>query len=128
MTWTLITDHGEVNIAGLVVAPEDLTHATGWELKPEGLCRGAVCVPVRNGTVAVEGGVELRAAAAALGSPFAVDDEAQVAVLGTPATARSEQQTGMRVDDFTLADIEGDAFSWSSIGRKKKLFFAWASW
>jgi len=128
MTWTLIANDGEVEITGLVVAPDALTRATGWELKPEGLCRGAVCVPVRDGNVAVEGGVDLRAAAAALRTPFAVDDDAQVAVLGTPATKRAEQQTGMEVGDFTLHDVDGTAFTWSSIGRKKKLFVAWASW
>jgi hypothetical protein len=32
----------------LAVAPRALGAGLGWELKPEGLCRGAVCVPVRD--------------------------------------------------------------------------------
>jgi hypothetical protein len=34
----------------------------------------------------------------------------------------------MHVDDFTLGDVDGNEFRWSSLGRKKKLMFAWASW
>lgn len=30
------------------IATDDLDDAIGWVHEPEGLCRGAVCVPVRS--------------------------------------------------------------------------------
>ena len=38
------SQHGE----RVRLAPEVLRDATGWELKPEGLCQGDLCVPVRD--------------------------------------------------------------------------------
>ena len=107
----------------------ELYENTGWELKPEGLCKGDVCVPVRGHVdVVVDDRVDLRAFADLIGQPLAVDDPTGVAVLGESAAARAAQRLSMRVDDFELVDVDGNEFHWSSIGRKKKVFFAWASW
>jgi hypothetical protein len=109
--------------------PAVLRDAMGWELKPEGFCRGDVCVPVRgNGVVGDDGLVDLRAFAALLRQPLALDEEVGVAVVGESSATRAAQRLAMKVDDFTLSDIDGNEFRWSSIGRKKKLLFAWASW
>jgi hypothetical protein len=32
------------------------------------------------------------------------------------------------IRDLVLRDFDGNDVSWSSIGRKKKLLVAWASW
>ena len=34
----------------LTVDPSDFAARTGWEAKPEGLCKGDRCVPVPGGT------------------------------------------------------------------------------
>jgi hypothetical protein len=107
----------------------ELLERTGWELKPEGLCKDDVCVPVKGRDDVIVGDrVDLRAFAALIGLPLAVDDDAGVAVLGESASARAAQRLSMHVDDFAMVDVDGNEFRWSSIGRKKKVLFAWASW
>lgn len=55
MVW-LLTDSGERQMplaagdsGSLWLSPEAMTAATDWELKPEGLCLGEVCVPAASG-------------------------------------------------------------------------------
>jgi hypothetical protein len=51
----------------VLVSGPDLTASMGWELKAEGLCRGDVCVPVRDRSPLMAGDrVDLVAVAAAL--------------------------------------------------------------
>jgi hypothetical protein len=78
-------------VGGRVFVPAaDLERATGWALKPEGLCREAVCVPVRDrAALAGAAGVDLAAFAAALGRPLALDVEEGAAALGTAAADRA---------------------------------------
>ncbi|MGQ0823432.1 MAG: hypothetical protein ACT4OX_00120 [Actinomycetota bacterium] len=111
------------------IRPDELRATTGWELKPEGLCREDICVPVRNReTLLVDGTVDLRAFSELSRRPLALDEETGVAVLGAAAADRAAERASMHVGDFTLTDADGNQFRWASLGRKKKLLFAWASW
>jgi hypothetical protein len=113
----------------MAVAPARLAAGLGWELKPEGLCRGAVCVPVRDRTklVGVDG-VDLAELARLLDRPFAVDGAAGLAVLGTAAGDRQARMTSLEAPDFTLPDLGGALHSLSDHRGKKRLLIAWASW
>lgn len=109
--------------------PADFAAQTGWELKPQGLCRGDVCIPVRDrGGLVVGGRVDVRAFADLTGRPLALDEEAGLAVLGVASAERAAERAAMVVEDFELPTADGGRFRWSSIGRRKKLLFAWASW
>jgi hypothetical protein len=126
---TVITDDATREIEGTRVSPAELEELTGWELKPEGLCRGDVCVPTRGRPeVEVDGVVDLAVVADLLGQPFVVDDEKSVAVLGTSVATRTQQLRDANIRDLVLRDFDGNDVPWSSIGRKKKLLVAWASW
>ena len=113
----------------LLLAPAELTRATGWEVRPEGLCRGEVCVPVRDPDVLlVDGAVDLRAVAEALHQPFAFEPGPPIAVVGDSAMAVSEQMASLRAPEFTLPDLDGNAVSLSDFVGRKKLLLAWSSW
>ena len=48
---TILSDAGEILVDasnGLCVSAADAERATGWTLKPEGMCRGDICVPLRG--------------------------------------------------------------------------------
>jgi hypothetical protein len=111
------------------VAPEVLARATGWLLKPEGLCRDAVCVPVRDRAALVgPAGVELGAFAAALGRPLALDAAERTAALGTAASERSAALASLEAPDFSLPDLAGRRHTLSEHRGKKALLIAYASW
>jgi hypothetical protein len=124
--------HGlEATLEGerIFVDGEGLAAATGWTLKPEGLCREAACVPVRDRSALVgPAGIDLAAFAAALGRPLALDAAERTAALGTPATDRSSALASLEAPDFSLPDLTGQQHSLAEQRGKKVLLIAYASW
>ena len=113
----------------LLVAAADLEQATGWGLKPEGLCRYDVCVPVRDhDALLADGKIDLRAVADALGRPLAFEPDPAVAVIGGAATDRVDAMTALEAPAFTLPDIDGAPVSLADFAGRKKLLITWASW
>jgi hypothetical protein len=136
----LVTDDAvhelAVSIDGerVLVAADDLVHATGWVVEPEGLCRGGVCVsvPDRAALVSSTGGIDLEAFAHSLRLPFAAergdDKHPTVVVLGTAAEARAAEMASLDAPPFTLPDLDGNVVSLADFAGRKKLLLAWASW
>ncbi len=58
----------------LSVAAEDVAARTGWEAKPEGLCKGDVCVPLPGGTPP-DGRLSVEMLAERLRMPLVHDEE-----------------------------------------------------
>ena len=107
----------------------ELERATGWALKPEGLCRDAACVPVRDRAALVtKAGVSLAGFAAALGRPLAFDVAEGVAALGTAAADRGAALASLEAPDFSLPDLAGRRHTLSAQRGKKALLIAYASW
>jgi len=105
-----------------------LGELTGWELKPEGLCRDGVCVPVRDPDLTVDGAIDVDRFAAALARPVVVDAAGGVVALGERSAYRRGPIEAGVAPDFTLPQLEGGTFTFSSLGRRKKLLLAWSSW
>jgi hypothetical protein len=130
----LDAEHGARDVEGRVDGERILLDAasvaavTGWALKPEGLCQDDVCVPVRDPGLTVDGALDVARFAAALGRPVVVDAAAGVVALGERSSARRGPIAAGIASDFTLPRVEGGAFTFSSLGRTKKLLLAWASW
>jgi hypothetical protein len=100
--------------------------ATGWSVKPEGFCRGKVCVPA--GKAVADGTVDLKAYATLTGRPIVVSAEECAISLGTAAADRGRELSSLDAPDFTLPDLDGTAHSLSDYRGKKVLLAAYASW
>jgi hypothetical protein len=97
--------------------------ATGWALKEEGLCQGAVCVPF---TAPVDGSIDLRDVAARLGMPLVADGDAGIWALGPPSGGHA--LASATAPDLELPDLEGRPFRLASLRGSKVLLVAWAPW
>jgi hypothetical protein len=127
----LLLDEGgtahELTGDGTSVDAADLADATGWVLKPEGLCKGEVCVPLLGRTITPsDGRIDLVAWAEALRLPLALDvEEGVAAVVPAPDDA---PVSGGAAPELVLPDVDGNEVSFGRFLGRKRLLLAWASW
>ena len=106
-----------------------LEEATGWALKPEGLCRDDVCVPVRDRDALVAGErVDLGAAAAALGRPTVIDADLGIVAVALDRERRVTALQSLVAPDVTLHDLDGVPHALSQWRGQKRLLHAFSSW
>jgi hypothetical protein len=133
-TITVISDtvqSGEATVSGdrLLVDAGALPGLIGWELKPEGLCRGDVCVPVRDACALThDGGVDLAAVAHALGRHSVIDPAAGIAAMALPSEERRRGLDALEAPSFALNDLDGVPHSLAEWRGTKKLLVAFATW
>ncbi len=130
-TFTLIDEDGaehDLEADGLLVDADDLERSTGWALKPEGLCRDEVCVPLLGRAVEVHGRIDLVEWAAALHRPLATDAEHGVAAVTPPADERAAALAGGAAPDLALPDVDGNIVELGSLAGRKRVLVTWASW
>jgi hypothetical protein len=107
------------------VSTEEFARLTGWALKPEGACRGELCVPLPRDAVSRDGTIELHAVAGALGMPVVADPGRGLTALG-PATLNGRAISTAQAPDPALTDLAGHEFRLSSLRGQKVLLIAWA--
>jgi peroxiredoxin len=111
------------------VVGAELSSATGWAVKPEGLCRGAACVPLGGReVVGPDGEVDLVEWAAALGYPLALDDAHAIAAVAPPPQRRPPASVGSQAPDLELPDVDGTTHAFSGLAGRKRVLVTWASW
>jgi hypothetical protein len=115
----------EMILQALSVTPDELERETGWELKPEGLCRGDRCVALPNGS-GTDGRVDVTVVAERLGMPLVRDDRHELWALGPEAGDRV--LSSAELPPIVLADVDGRPFDLGSLRGEKVLIAAWASW
>lgn len=109
--WDMITDT-------LDISAEAFHAGTGWEIKPEGACKGEVCVPLPDGFSATD-------AADRLGMAVVRHEAAGISALG-PESLNGRALVTAVAPDVTLPDLDGNEFQLSSLRGKKVVVVAWA--
>jgi hypothetical protein len=95
---------------------------TGWQLKPEGACKGEVCIPLGQPPGQQ---VDVRAVAKAMGLPLAEEAAHKLWALG-PESIGGRALTTAEAPDLCLRDLDGKEFHLSSLRGQKVLIYAWA--
>ena len=122
------------NPTELWISTADLTRATRFELKPQGVCRDELCFPVPKARaqefVRKNSGVtsfNLLTFAQLVSQPVAHDDALSTWYFGLRADQR-QGLASLQAPSFTLPDVAGKMHSLSDFRGKKVLLVTWASW
>ncbi len=91
---------------------------TGWEIKPEGACKGEVCVPLPDGFSAAH-------AAERLGMAIVSDDASGLHAIG-PESLGGRALTTAEAPDVVLHDLDGTEVRLSQFRGEKVVLVAWA--
>jgi peroxiredoxin len=121
----LIDVAGRAHRVGEVPTTAELQAVTGWTLRPEGLCRGDLCRPLRGRTVETGPGADLQGWADVLDLVLVRDAEAGVAALVAAAGAVAPDGAA---PDLDLSDVDGRPVSFSEFRGRKRVLVTWASW
>jgi hypothetical protein len=117
-----------VILTNATVPPEAFEAETGWAIKPEGACKGEVCVPLPPAARSASGGIDVSAVAERLGMPLVTDEERNVRALGPDTAVTGRALTTAVAAELELPDADGNLFKLSSLHGQKVLLVAWASW
>jgi hypothetical protein len=118
----------------LWISTADLTRATRFELKPQGVCRDQLCFPVpkaraqefvRKNSSATS--FNLLAFAQLVNQPVAHDAALSTWYFGLRADQR-QGLASLQAPNFTLPDMSGKMHSLADFRGKKVLLVTWASW
>jgi AhpC/TSA family len=119
----------------LWVMLKDLTRATRFVVKPQGVCRDELCFPIpkgKTGSFVSKKGSEnwfnLSEFARLVKQPVARDEKNGVWYFGKREDERGTYLASLEAPNFTLADMAGRSHSLSDYRGKKVLLITWASW
>jgi len=104
------------------ISKQDFEQHTGWQFKPEGACKGDVCIPM---TKAPGDTLDLTSLADQLGLPLVSSPEHKLWALG-PESVGSRALVTAQAAPLTLPDLDGKPFDLASLRGHKVLVYAWA--
>jgi len=128
-------DSARVEDVELWLALPELTAASGWELKPEGVCKDEICVPVpdarrpaliRNEPSGTS--FNLTEFARLIEQPVAHDEKQAVWYFGPAGWDWKSRLSSRMAPDFALPDLSGRMHTLSELQGTKRFLLFWASW
>lgn len=109
-------------LKSLSISKSEFEAGTGWALKPEGACKGDICIPIPD---SVADTVDVKKMSAAMNLPLAEAPEAGLWALG-PDSIGGRALSSAQAPELSLPDLDGNTFKLSSLKGKKVLVYAWA--
>ncbi|MGD9647179.1 MAG: redoxin domain-containing protein [Pirellulales bacterium] len=139
---TILTAERETKIAAplvdgdeLWIPQSDVDQALGFDIKPEGACRGGLCIPLDRSPAAGffrqhddSDYFNVSRLAGRLKQPVVVDREHGVWSFGPVPDVQSAAIDSAVAPDFALPDREGKLVRLSDFRGRKVLLLTWASW
>jgi len=123
-TGTIVT----VLLTELSMTPDDFAARSGWTVKPEGACKGEVCVPLPATARGPGDRLAVPVVAERLGMPLVADEAHGLWALGPETAVPGRALPTAVAPELTLPDLDGAPFRLSSLRGQKVLLVAWASW
>lgn len=111
-------------LESLEVAVSDFETSTGWKIKPEGACKGEVCIPLHD-QPGKNNKLDIEQLAAQMNLPLVAEPDHNIWALG-PESTGGKTLTTAEAPDLSLPDLEGNPFHLSSLKGQKILVYAWA--
>ncbi len=113
-------------VDALVMTPDEFAGATGWEIKPEGVCKADRCVSLPDGARLADGKVDAVAVAERLGMAVVGNERLGVWAIGPESGGRVLDSAQM--PDLVLPDFDGKVFDLASLRGQKVVMIAWGSY
>ncbi len=117
------------------ITMKDLTRATRFVVKPQGVCRDELCFPLpkaqKSNFIKKQGSVQwfnLSEFARLVQQPVAFNEQHTTWYFGARAQAQNAHLESLEAPNFTLPDVQGKKHSLSDFRGKKVLLVTWASW
>ena len=109
-------------IDSLDIDADTFRAGTGWDIKPQGACKGEVCVPLG---ATQSDAFDLTATANRLGMAVVSDEAAGVHAVGPESFSGTALVTA-EAPDVTLRDLDGNDVRLSSLRGRKVILAAWS--
>jgi peroxiredoxin len=97
-------------------------------VKPQGACKGEVCIPLGAGIHNADGTLSAEVLAHRLGMPLVEDSAHDLWALGPETSATGHALTTAMAPDLELPTFDGGTFRLSSLRGTRVVVVAWASW
>jgi hypothetical protein len=116
-----------VIVAEPSVDPVEFERRTGWAIKPQGACKGDVCVPL-PGARLDDGSLDVGVLSERLGMPLVADTASGLWALGPESGITGRALTTAEAPDLELPDLDGNLIRLSDLRPQRVVLVAWASW